>query len=205
MKLPEVNKTLRRMYSRQREQIAFNGLDLRESARAGALTDCTNLSTVRWPSLSPRQGRATLAQWENATAAFAWDGDLISVRDGILYCDEDPIVNVVPGEKQFAVVNTKLCVWPDKLAVDLTNQEYERLDADVLADPTAHSVSITGNSLTADMRPNPFTDVCGTRLVINAATTQNPSRYSFFVYTYGDGNEPADVTALEACYSEGTG
>ena len=56
---------------------------------------------------------------------------------------------MLDGPKQFAVVNTKLVVWPDKITVDLTNKVVKEMFATVTNSATA---TFTTNSITFDWR-----------------------------------------------------
>ena len=49
----------------EREIIQFAGIDRRNSAPAGSLTDCRNLSWREFPCLSQRLGRKTMQGYEN--------------------------------------------------------------------------------------------------------------------------------------------
>lgn len=89
------------------------------------------------------------SRW-NSTARppdlFGWD-KLVVVADGKLYLDGEAICAVNEQPKQFAVVNSKLIVWPDKLQIDLTNNEILSMDSEFYHDPsplfTSNSIQIS--------------------------------------------------------------
>lgn len=135
----------------KRQITAFRGLDLTQEAEDGALRDSYGLSTSMWPCLSPRQRREVLDSYQDPTDLFAWDGKLVVVDGSVLYYDGQAISNVLPGRKQFAVVNSKLCIWPDKTYIDLTNGEYGHLDAKVETTGLPESTTMTHNSISASV------------------------------------------------------
>jgi hypothetical protein len=112
----------------QRETVPFLGLNRSDDTREGEFSEQKNMSGRRYPFLAPRLPMQTERFDPMPSALFGWDGARIMVQDGKLLHNEEILCNVTDGEKQFAVVNTKLVVWPDKLAVDLTNKSVTTLD-----------------------------------------------------------------------------
>lgn len=122
---------------RSRRQVTqFGGIDYGEQAGAGELSESRNLSARRFPSLTQRRGReAVPPDWEEGaygspTALFAWQGKLVVVDGTTLYYDGQNMGELTAGEKQFAVVNTKLVIWPDKLYLDLDSKVLVNLEAE---------------------------------------------------------------------------
>lgn len=105
---------------------AFLGLNRSDDRKAGEFAAQSNLSNRRYPYLAPRLPREKQT-YTDPCALFAWDGKEILVEEGQLYYDGEALCNVPAGPKQFAVVNTKLLVWPDMLLVDLTNKEVVQM------------------------------------------------------------------------------
>ena len=66
------------------------------------------------------------------------------VKDGRLYYGGQDVGEVSPGAKQFAVVNTKLVIWPDKKYLDLQSKTLHNMGASV----TGANAVFTANSLT---------------------------------------------------------
>ena len=170
-----------------REIVDFRGLDRTEGAPEGALADAVNLSTEEYPTLTPRKARTQVNGYTAPTDIFGWDGHLVVVDGGQLKLDGTVIGAVNPGKKQFAVVNTKLCVWPDKVYVDLTNNTMQHMDAALATGTQAGTVTVTDDSFTA---------------TVTQAAAQNYScpriadALRRAAYAYG-----ADRGAVEACYT----
>ena len=113
------------------QSIVFKGLNLSDTATEGELIACTNLSARRFPHLSARSGRTRKGKYDKATAAFMWNGHEIVAEGGKLLYDGVALCNCNAEPKQFAVVNTKLVVWPDKLVIDMTDKSFKKLDVAV--------------------------------------------------------------------------
>jgi len=123
--LPRLPAQVRRY---QQEIVALRGVNYTDSFTDGDLAQCTNLSTRRWPYLCARWGRSHLDQYDGATAITAWE-ELVVVKGGRLYYGGQDVGNVSPGAKQFAVINTKLVIWPDKKYLDLQTKTIHELGA----------------------------------------------------------------------------
>ena len=142
MKLPKVSYN---NPAAQRETVAFRGLNLSDQTRDGDLVQAENLSVRRYPFLAPRAGRS----WEehqSPTAIFEWDGKLILVDGTTLYCGDQAVGTVSEGEKQFAVVNTKLVIWPDMAYLDLSTMEFKDMTAKLTL-PQGGMATFTTNTL----------------------------------------------------------
>ena len=139
--LTSLNLSSRRM---ERQTVAFGGLDRSDRAGSGAFTHMEGLSPARWPKLSPARCDR-VEPVSSADGLFEWDGHRVLAADGQLWYDGQPLCNLTAGSKQFAVVNTALVVWPDKLAVDLDKGEVRALSARAV---NAGQASFTADSLT---------------------------------------------------------
>lgn len=141
MYLPRLSAGARK---RQKQNIQFGGLDRTQAYSEGALTDAVGVSARQWPCLTTRTGRTRTREAADCSALFAW-GKLIRVEGAQLFYGDDSVGAVEPGKKQFAVVNTKLCIFPDKKYLDLTTKEFGDLEA--RAELVANTVTFTEDSL----------------------------------------------------------
>ena len=112
---------------RQIDTTVFRGLNLTENTTDGELRDTLGLTADKAPTLSTMMGRTVRASYPSDSEAppaisdiFAWD-KLAVVCDGKFYYDDVVRGDITDGQKQFAVVNTKLCIFPDKVFLDLTD------------------------------------------------------------------------------------
>ena len=150
MQLPKVPVTKGRT---ERDIIVFGGLDWRQEPDEGTLADSRGLSAGRYPALGQRGGRGVYGTYLDPTAIFA--REKLCVVDGtdFLY-DGEKVGTVIPGAKEMSVVNTKLCIFPDKRYFDLESREFGELEASLTA--LEHSAVFTENTL--QFSPNPKMD-----------------------------------------------
>jgi hypothetical protein len=172
----------------------FLGINLTENYTDGELDDCKNLSTLQYPTLTQRKGRALLEGYEDASDLYEWDGHLVVVSNGTLYVNGEPVCSVEDGKKQFAVVNSRLIVFPDKISVDLRNGEFMQLDVSVQTPGTSGSAVFTSNSLKA---PLEYKVSSGSGEGVKNANAW--TKWGVFWYTYG-----TDITAVRECWDEAT-
>lgn len=193
---------------RTQEIVAFRGLHRTQNTQDGDLCDATNLSTAQYPTITQRGKRTEVYRsvtptfppinipYDNPTDIFAWDGHLVVVDGGILYFDGEALDNVQQGRKQFAVVNTKLCIWPDKTYIDLTNGQYGPL-AQSIQTSGSGSITITGSTFTADISTKYAVDVIGsTMYTSHYMDSQSEVQEEYNIYTYG-----TNKSAVEACWA----
>lgn len=114
MRLPQ----FRSGENRSRQQILeWSGLQYSRTTHDGELKESMNLSSREYPALCQRMERAPIAGYTAPTAAFA--KEKLAVVDGTtLYYDGNAVGTVTAGEKQIVQVNSKLCVFPDKVYYD---------------------------------------------------------------------------------------
>lgn len=117
------------MPKQQREIVSMRGINFSDNFQDGDIAYSQNISARRYPYISTRLLREKQSGYENATAIAAW-GALIVVEGTHVFYDGTQVSgSVVAGPKQFAVVNTKLVIWPDKKYLDLLTSELKPLAA----------------------------------------------------------------------------
>lgn len=131
-----MNLPILKVPGNRREQytVAFRGVRYGEGSRDGELEDSRNLTSERFPCLSPRVGRSTEGSYGDATAVYYFRGMRFVVDGNKLTADGVEIVTVSPGKKQFAAVNSKLVVFPDKIVYDTETGEVRSLEASFQSD-----------------------------------------------------------------------
>ena len=147
--LPYLNSTRDKA---RKQVVTFRGINYSDMFQDGELRESLNLSTRRFPYLATRRGRGK-QDYSGVTAMTAWE-KLVTVQGkNVYYGDEllkdkgENVYEVTEGEKQFAVINTKLVIWPDKAYVDLTDGTFGTLEASV----ATKKASVTTNSIQSDV------------------------------------------------------
>lgn len=130
MKMPILNVPGNRY---EKRTLAFRGVYYGEGGGEGQLEECRNLSSARFPALSPRVGRTEEGSYESATAVF-FKGNMLVVDGTKLLYDGVEIADVSEGQKQIASVNSKAVIFPDKICYDTETGEVRSLEASFFCD-----------------------------------------------------------------------
>lgn len=113
----------------QNEIVQLRSINYSDALQDGDVAYSQNISARRFPYITTRKQRARRGNYEAATAITAW-GALVAVEGTKVFYDGTAVTgSVTAGEKQFAVVNTKLVIWPDKKYLDLLTRELKPLAA----------------------------------------------------------------------------
>ena len=179
MKLPNLPNHINKV---ERSVLSFGGLNFSDTAADGEFAACKNLSGRRLPYLTQRPGRVFDETYADPESVFAWDGKMVVADGGKLYYDGAELCSVTGGQKQFAVVNSKLVVWPDKIMVDLTNQKVTRMAASVT---NRGSATFAENSLTLTARELYATSIAGNYSYPASETGTYRNPLFPWVWTYG--------------------
>ena len=143
---------------RQIETTVFRGLNLTENTTEGELRDSLGITADKAPTLSTMKGRSVRASFPGGEGSlpvsdiFAWD-KLAVICDGKFYYDDMVRGEITDGLKQFAVVNTKLCIFPDKVYLDLTDPTKRLLPLQPSLSARAGSATFSGKKLTISGTP----------------------------------------------------
>lgn len=121
MRLPQLPYAAQK---RQGQILSFRGLNLTDNYQVGNVADCLNITTDRYPYVSTRNGR-DLIDGSKSVAITNWNKLIRVSNDGKVYygddeCEGEPLT---ASPKQFAVVNTKLIIWPDKVYLDMSGSQ----------------------------------------------------------------------------------
>lgn len=133
----------------ERQTMAFRGVRYGEGAQEGELEDSRNLTSARFPCLSPRRGRAEDGSYGSATAVFFKGKMLVADGTKLLYGGAE-IADISTGEKQIVAVNSKAVIFPDKIMYDTETGEVRSLEASFQSDKGAVEF-LEGKSLAVHM------------------------------------------------------
>lgn len=140
MRVPELPYELR---PNKVEMVQMRGINWSDALQDGDMRDSLNLSARRWPYITTRKGRVKQEGYSNATALTAWD-KLVAVQGTSLLYDGQAVGTVTAGRKQFAMVNTKMVIWPDKAYLDINDKQIKPLAAEL----TGSKATFTKNKMT---------------------------------------------------------
>jgi len=136
----------------RKEQVPVRGINFSDEMNDGDLAVCQNLSNRRWPYLATRnarqqQNRAANTPYTGVTALTNWNG-LVAVSGTDLLYQGTKVGDVTAGVKQFAAVNTKLVIWPDKVFLDMNELTVKPLEAQETATKAVFSADQKGVTFT---------------------------------------------------------
>ena len=133
MKLPILQSSPQRQ---MRQIINFGGINMSESAQDGELSDSMRVSNRQYPCLSCRIAPTVLKDYDNASAVYSAFGKLLVISGKNVFYDGKLIGSVkTDAKKQFATVNTKVVIYPDKLYFDVNDRELKSIDAEEIGYP----------------------------------------------------------------------
>ena len=178
------------------ETVAMRGINYSDQIQDGDLRDSLNLSARRYPYISTRRARVKQEQYSGATGLTAW-GKLVVIQGTDVLYDGEVVGQVDEGEKQFAVVNTKMVIWPDKVYLDMTSREVKPLGAKL----TGSKATFTKNT----MKVTGWTDLttlfqAGDAISLTGCTTKAENNKDFVIQ-----NLTSDtITVTDNTFAEAT-
>lgn len=142
MKLPYMTAAVGKA---KQQIIAFGGVNYGLHPKDGELLESMGLSSERYPCLSQRGGRKTAGSYTAPTGLYA--RGKLCVVDGTDFIYGGKVVGqVTAGEKQFATINTKIVIFPDKVYYDTKEDKFEALGCTYAV--CAGHLTFTANTLT---------------------------------------------------------
>ena len=152
--------------ARSGEMVQMGRINYSDSFQDGDLADSKNISARRFPYIATRHAREKKAGnvYAGVSSMTAWN-KLITVKGTKVYYDGTQVTgSVTEGEKQFAIVNTKCVIWPDKKYLDLTALTLKDLAASATASGatfTTSSMTVSGQSLTSKFNVGDCVEISG--------------------------------------------
>lgn len=178
------------------ETVQMRGINWSDAIQDGDLRDSLNLSARRWPYITTRKGRVKQSGYQNATALTAWD-KLVAVQGTSLLYDGQAVGTVTAGAKQFAVVNTRMVIWPDKVYLDISDHTVKPLGASV----TGSGATFTTNKMTV----SGWTDLtakfkAGDGITISGCTTNTANNKDIVIKSV----TASEITVADNTFTEAT-
>lgn len=193
MRMPELPYDLR---PNKVDIVQMRGINWSDALKDGDLRDSLNVSARRWPYITTRKGRVKKDPYKNATAMTAW-GKLVVVQGTSLLYDGKKIGTVTAGQKQFAVINTKMVIWPDKVYLDINSKKIKPLAATV----TGSKAKFTKNKMTV----SGWTDLttlfkAGDGVTLSGCVTQSANNKDFVIKAV----TAKEITVADNTFTEAT-
>jgi hypothetical protein len=123
--LPKIPYIMRK---NKRQTVAMGGINYSGVLHDGDIADSKGISARAYPYITTRKSKSKLP-YTAVDSMTVFQGKMVTVRGGNLYWGGELIGNIEGGEKQFAAVNTKLVIMPDKVYLDATDKKIKPLGA----------------------------------------------------------------------------
>lgn len=117
--------------------IQLQGINFSDNFGNGDMVDSKNISARRYPYISTRNPRQKLDNYTNVTNLSAHSELVVIEGTDVYYAGTKvPNLEVTEGEKQIVSINTKIVIFPDWKAIDLsgdspTGTQYNPIDIDL--------------------------------------------------------------------------
>lgn len=167
--LDEVNETSKQYI------IAFRGLNFGEGYQDGELSDCENLSSVLFPTLTQRFGRRIEETHEAVFSTALHSKDGLIVIEGAKVFYKGAQVGTLPsttGPKQLATIGKYVVIFPDKCYINTATNTFGPLENIWSVSPGAVTFTDSQMTLTDGMQFIGFAK--GDGVTISGCTT-NPN------------------------------
>ena len=139
--------------TRRKEMVQGRGINYSDNFQDGDLAGSENLSVRRWPYIATRNARKRVEEYQGVTAMTSWNG-LVVVRPGdrdgttedeVLYQGESIgwLEHLEGVTRQFAAVNTRLVIWPDKKYLDMSTEPASVKELGATLEATGATVAVT--------------------------------------------------------------
>ena len=112
-----------KMQKNKQQVVAMRGINLSSATTDGDVADSKGIGAQAYPYITTRKGRMRLEDEISDVIDFTYfGGKKVEVRaeegGAGLYYDGFRVCDVTLGEKQFAKINTKLVIFPDKIYLE---------------------------------------------------------------------------------------
>lgn len=189
-----------RIPHKQSQVLRFLGINYSDDYNVGNLAECKNISARRYPYFTTRNERSKLegTGMTNVSAMTHWN-KMVTVSNPFIYYDGNIVGEITPGDKQFAVLNTKLVIFPDKKYLDLENLTLHDLGAEA----SFRNATFTSNTITRASQSFARQFNVGDALVISGCSTQPDNNRTMIVKSVTDTVITFTTDTLVACTEAG--
>lgn len=108
--------------------VHFRGLRYGEGYQDGEFAECENLSSEKYPCITPRRQRKEVAAYSAPTTLHAKDGLLVIDGTKVLY-EGRQVGTVTAGKKQIATIGNYVVIFPDKAYYNVAEDTFQSMEA----------------------------------------------------------------------------
>ena len=123
--LPYLKKTPNRT---EKYIVQFRGINYDEGYRDGDLSECENLSSEKFPYMTPRRQRVKVGQYTAPSTMHTKEG-LLVIDGTLVYYNGNVVGAVTAGKKQTATIGNYIVIFPDKVYYDTAKGTFQSMEA----------------------------------------------------------------------------
>lgn len=112
--------------------VQFRGINYDEGYRDGDLADSENLSSEKFPFMTPRRQRTKVAQYNAPSTLHTKEGMLVIDGTQVIY-NGAVVGTVTEGRKQTATIGNYIVIFPDKAYYDTAKGTFQSMEERVVA------------------------------------------------------------------------
>lgn len=179
--------------------VNFRGINYSEEYNPGEFSETLNLTTERFPCISPRRERVAVAQYVSPTALHAKEGLLVIDGTNVVYGGK-VVGTVTAGKKQTATIGNYVVIFPDKKYYNVVTDTFGNMEETY----TATGLTFASGTITTTAANWPFK--VGDAVEITGCTVKPENNktpivravsgqvLTFYDNTFVDGTETGSVT-----------
>lgn len=112
--------------------VQFRGINYSEAYSDGEMEDCFNLSSEKYPCLSPRRERKKEGEYSSPSTIHAKEGLVVIDGTQVIY-NGKVVGEVEAGRKQIATVGNFVVIFPDKVYYNTAEDTFQSMETGVSA------------------------------------------------------------------------
>lgn len=109
--------------------VNFRGINYGEGWANGEFADTKNLSSEKYPCITPRRERVMVGQYTSPTTLHTKEGLVVIDDTSVLY-EGNVVGTVTAGRKQIATVGNYVCIFPDKVYFNAADGTFQSMEAE---------------------------------------------------------------------------
>lgn len=146
--LPLLNVTAK---NSKKYVVSFRGINYGEERAEGEFSETQNVSTAKFPCVSPRFGRELIGTYAAPTTLHTKDG-LMAIDGTSAIYNGTVVGTVTEGRKQIATVGNYVIIFPDKVYYNVETKEFGQMEAQT----SASGLVFTDTTITTTGEDFPF-------------------------------------------------
>ena len=176
--------------------VQFRGINYDEGYQDGDLAESENLSSEKFPFMTPRRQRTKVAQYTAPSTLHTKEGLLVIDGTQVIY-NGSVVGTVTEGKKQTATIGNYIVIFPDKVYYDTAKGTFQSMEERVVAS----SLVFKHNSITGanwNFRVGDAVEISGSTKAGNNKTIivrgVEGNVLTFYDYSFEEVTEAGEVT-----------